>query len=114
MLRTLIGLRQKGVEAGLAATRAAAVGSAGWAAGLPGGGVAAAGSVCSSSGSSGSPLCQPWDGRRMAHSSRRRCSSGAQWEVLRQQVRPGRVQWGCCTLPVHCLVWQRWIHTRQS
>lgn len=85
MLRTLIGLRQKGVEAGLAATRAAAVGSAGWAAGLPGGGVAAAGSVCSSSGSSGSPLCQPWDGRRMAHSSSRRCSSGAQWEVLRQQ-----------------------------
>lgn len=98
MLRTLIGLRQKGVEAGLAAARAAAAGSAGWAAGLPGGGLAAAGSECSSSGGSGGTLCQPWEGRRMAHSSSRRCSSGAQWEVLRQQVRRGRVLWGCCTL----------------
>jgi hypothetical protein len=86
MLRTLIaaGLRQRAAEAGLAACRAAAVGSAACAAGSPPGPAAAA-SECSSSGSRSSPPSQPWDWRRMAHSSSRWCSSGAQWEVLRQQ-----------------------------
>ncbi len=108
MLRTLIaaGLRQQGAEAGLAACRAA-VGSAAWWA-APGGPSAAGTGSSGSSGSSGSPFCQPWGWRGMAHSSRR-CSSGAQWEVLRQQV--GGSGWlapseaallGCIVGGMHC------------
>ena len=94
MLRTLIaaGLRQQGGEAGLATCRAAAVAAAAWA----GRGTAAASGECSSSGRGGGSLSSnsgswPWEGRGwrgMAHSSSGRCSSGTQWEALRQQVRP--------------------------
>lgn len=85
MLRTLItAVRQQGAEAGPWACRAAAVGAAAWAGAAPPG-LAPAGSECSSSSNGcSSALYQSWDWRRMAHTSRR-CSSGQQWEVLRNQ-----------------------------
>lgn len=99
MLRTLItAVRQQGAEAGPWACRAAAVGAAAWAGAAPPG-LAPAGSECSSSSNGcSSALYQSWDWRRMAHTSRR-CSSGQQWEVLRNQARGGTVsQHRCCQL----------------